>query len=214
MNTGGVKVRALAWAGLVVVPLGLACAVGIRLWPWGGPGIGWVEASAYLAVVGAVWGLAHVLDRGSFRGRDGDEGHQAASFAVLFVVALAICLLMARDAMHEWQATHRPTVSVAASVDGCREISGDYTSTDSCVYHWSYQGRSREEEHDAHEVYPNGYVLTVALDPANGDFVDTGVARFVLKTVGAGTVACEVLFQLAVAPVAISGWLRRIRPGL
>lgn len=213
MNTGGDKVRALAWAGLVVVPLGLACAVGIRLWPWGGPGIGWVEASAYLAVVGAVWGLAHVLDRGSFRGRDGDEGRQAASFAVLFIVTLAGCLV-ARDAMHEWQAAHRPTVAVAASVDGCREISGDYTPTDSCVYQWSYQGRSREEEHDAHEVYPDGYVLTVALDPATGDFVDTGVARFVLKTVGAGVLACTALFQLAVVPVAISSWLRRIRPGL
>ncbi|WP_194908176.1 hypothetical protein [Catenulispora rubra] len=214
MNSGGVKVRALAWAGLVVVPLGLACAVGIRLWPWGGPGIGWAEASAYLAVVGAVWGLAHVLDRGSFRGRDGDEGRQAASFALLFVFTLAACLLIARDAIHEWQATHRPTVSVAASVDGCREISGDYTPTDSCVYHWSYQGRSREEEHNAHEVYPDGHVLTVALDPATGDFADTGVARFVLKTVGAGTVACTVLLLVGAAPMAISDWLPRIRRGL
>ena len=214
MNTGAVKVRALAWAGFVVVLLGLASAVGIRLWPWGGPGIGWVEASAYLAVVGAVWGLAHILDRGSFRGRDGDEGRDAAFFALLFVFTLASCLLVARDAVHEWQAIHRPTVRVAASVDGCREISGDYTPTDSCVYHWSYQGRSREEEHDAHDVYPDGYVLTVALDPATGDLVDTGLAGFVLWTVWAGTVACAVLVQLAAAPVAILDWLRRIRPGL
>ncbi|MEU8517677.1 hypothetical protein AB0C76_39800 [Kitasatospora sp. NPDC048722] len=217
MNGGGGRARssgrALAWAGLVVLAVGLACAVGFQLWPWGGPGVGWGDALAYLAVAGAGGALAFVLDRGPFRGRDGTEGREAAGYAAVFLVALASGLLAARDATHEWQAAHIPTVPVAATLDGCREISGDATSSYLCFYHWSFQGHPREEEREAHKVYPDGQVVTAALDPATGDLVDTGVARFVLKTVAAGTLVCTDLFLLAAVPVAVPNWLRRVRSG-
>ncbi|MFD7908911.1 hypothetical protein ACFV4G_42585 [Kitasatospora sp. NPDC059747] len=158
-------------------------------------------------------GLAFVLDRGPFRGRDGTEGREAAGYAAVFLAALAIGLLAARDATHEWQAAHIPTAPVAATLDGCREIAGDATSGYRCRYHWSFQGHLREEERDAHGVYPDGQVLTAALDPATVDLVDTGVARFVLTTVAAGTLACTDLFLLAAAPGTVPNWLRRVRSG-
>ncbi|MEE1782153.1 hypothetical protein PUR71_04305 [Streptomyces sp. SP17BM10] len=170
-------------------------------------------ATAYLAVAAAVGALAFALDRGPFRGRDGTEGREAAGYAAVFIAALAIGLPAARDATHEWQATRIPTVPVAASVDGCREIAGDTSSTYRCLYHWSFQGQPRQEERNARKIHPDGQVVTAALDPATGNLVDTAVARIVLRTIAAGTLACLDLFLLAVAPVAVPNWLRRVRSG-
>ncbi|MER6025097.1 hypothetical protein [Streptomyces sp. NPDC001851] len=184
MGVGGGRLRSvgrvLAWAGVVVVPVGLACAVGFQLWPWGS-GTGWEDGEADLAVVGAYAVLVFVLDHGSFRGRDGREAREAAVVAAAALAFLAGALGASQDAVHEWRAAHVPTVPVTASLDGCRELTSG-TSADTtvyrCQYHWSFQGHPRQEERDAKNLYPDGHTLTVLMDPATGDLVDTGPSRF------------------------------------
>ncbi|MGW2487576.1 hypothetical protein ACWCV9_10185 [Streptomyces sp. NPDC001606] len=219
MSVGGGRLRSvgrvLAWAGVVVVPLGLACAVGFQLWPWGS-GPGWEDGVADLAVIGAYAVLVFVLDRGSFRGRDGREAREAAVVAAAALAFLAGALGATQDAVRDWRAAHIPTVPVTASLDGCSELtsgtSGD-TTVYRCQYHWSFQGRPREEERHAKDLYPDGHTLTVRMNPATGDLVDTGPAKFIQSTVVAALIAFAPLSVLVLALLATPDWLHRIRSG-
>ncbi|MFF4846213.1 hypothetical protein [Streptomyces collinus] len=217
MGVGGSRLwsvgRVLAWAGVVAVPIGLACAVGFQLWPWRS-GTGWEDWPADLAVVGAYAVLVFALDRGSFRGRDGREAGEAAVVAAAALVFLAGALGASQDAVHEWRAAHVPTVPVTASLDGCRELS-DGTTADTtvyrCQYHWSFQGHPRQEERDAKKLYTDGHTLRVVMDPATGSLVDTGLSKFVQSTVVAGFITCGSLCVLSLALAAAPQWLHRIR---
>jgi hypothetical protein len=220
MDGGGRWIRPVgripAWGAMVLVPAVLMCEVGFQLWPWGGSGAGWGWVLADLATAAAGAALAWGLDRGPLRGRDGTEARQAAAAAAMTVFALTVALGASGDAVREWQAVHIPTVPVTATLDGCDEFTrGDTgnTTVDRCVYHWSFQGRHREEERDAAKLYSDGHAVTARMDPASGNLVETGLGTFAFRLVASGILSLTFLGCLTSTLVFLPEWLRRIRSG-